>query len=116
MLKLVPAAALRRHAGVARRVLDGIDEGYATDFIATTHNPNRWRLAFDLLDRQRFETDNLPGRSRTSDAARLLLAALDPAMIYASRIMEVREAYPLLTGENAENIIRRWEPPCEERE
>ena len=32
-------------------------------------------------------------------------------MIYASRILEIREAYPLLSGGNAENIIRRWEPP-----
>jgi hypothetical protein len=105
------AAGLRHHAGVARRVLDGIDEDYAADFIARAHSPNRWRLAFDLLDWQWIETHNLPGRSRTSDAARLLLAALDPAMIYASRKLEIREACPLLTRENAENIIRRWEPP-----
>ena len=65
--------------------LDGLDEIYAADFIATTHNPPRWRLAFDLLDQQMVETCNLPGRSRTSDAAKLLLAALDPAMIYANR-------------------------------
>ena len=85
--------------GFAKRALDGIDEAYAADLIATTHNPPRWRLALYLLDLQWRETYILPGRSRTSDAAKLLLAALDPAMNYARHILEIREAYPLLTGE-----------------
>ena len=41
---------------MAKRARDDIDEEYAADFIRTAHNPNRWRLAFDLLNQQTFET------------------------------------------------------------
>jgi hypothetical protein len=88
----------------ARNAIGHVDSEFDADPFKNVHDPIRLQFGFEVLWQQNLETHELPVKSRTSAAARLLLAAVNPVMVYAQNVLGINRARSL-TQDNAEYMI-----------
>ena len=101
-------ADLRSIAERARHRAAHIEHEFAHPWFHV-QRPVRLRLGFFVIAWQSAETGRRPAKSRTSAAARLLIAAMNPVMQYARQIIRIEEAAPLdERGDNAEYLLRQY--------
>ncbi|QPB21114.1 hypothetical protein [Rhizobium sp. 007] len=99
-------ADLQHIADQAREAASNVDKEFQADPFNSVHDPHRLQLCLAMLWQQFLETEAPPVNSRSSAAARLLLATVNPAMAFAREYLGIRQARPL-TSDNAEYAIRQ---------